>query len=588
MNSFRGGIQQGEVFFEAQGDSSPTGEAQNVTLFVRGLVRWNETPLADVAGKILDHYRQTGSLPAERLEGSFTLTLLDRHKGKIILYRNLVGNGFTYYTQTSQGFLFGSNLAELVQMCDRSPKPNPKALPAFFLFRFVPGRQTLFQDCYRLLPGEELTFDGQVICRRQRQTFADLRQNDSESIDSVDRVEQTMAAVLADQKARRPDTVNLLSGGVDSTYLQAIWNRVSAGPARSFSVSVDHPQTRPESAYAMSAASALRTAHTLVPANEPYMEYLVEALATTGEPPNHVMSVYFGKLARAMQEAGAGNALCGEGADSLFGVGAAEGLQNALWLRKLVPGRLLRRWGSNLASLAGRKHLAAAFRLADHVDDEGHWEHPLNRVAVFTEWELVRAAFGENGIDAALAERRELLDLAQAGHRPLDRLHAVGYLGEAVDSASLWTTLFNQAGGDLYCPYLDSRILRLALNLPDNARFAYRQPKKLLKQALARHVPREIIERVKLGFGQPIFEWLSPGGQLRPRVERIGDYDFLSPAVRASALARPGWFLYSLLCYDLWHKLFIDRTLDPTSLEPSAARSGALELSLRGLGMVLS
>src|SRR5262249_12431505 len=145
------------------------------------------------------------------------------------------------------------------------------------------------------------------------------------------------------------------------------------------------------------------------------------------------------------------------------------------------------------------------------------------------------------------AYRRGLLDQYAVGDGPLDRLHAVGYLGEAMDSASLWTTLFHSAGIELCCPYLDSRLLRLTLNVEPRYRFPYRRPKDLLKRALARHVPRELAYRFKLGFGQPVFEWMSPGGQLRPWVESIRRHDFLTPAALTTALARPGWFLYSLL-----------------------------------------
>jgi hypothetical protein len=104
-------------------------------------------------------------------------------------------------------------------------------------------------------------------------------------------------------------------------------------------------------------------------------------------------------------------------------------------------------------------------------------------------------------------------------------------------------------------------MLRLALNLPAAVRYPFRRPKELLKRALERVAPPDLARRRKLGFGQPIFEWLAPGGQLRPLVERIGPHDFLHPAALERAAVRPGWFLYSLLCYDLWHKLFIERSL---------------------------
>jgi hypothetical protein len=70
-----------------------------------------------------------------------------------------------------------------------------------------------------------------------------------------------------------------------------------------------------------------------------------------------------------------------------------------------------------------------------------------------------------------------------------------------------------------------------------------------------------MVRRPKLGFGQPVFEWLAAGGQLRPLVEAVGRHDFLDPPTLARVRARPTWFLYSLLCYDVWHQLFIERTL---------------------------
>src|SRR6185437_16626013 len=130
--------------------------------------------------------------------------------------------------------------------------------------------------------------------------------------------------------------------------------------------------------------------------------------------------------------------------------------------------------------------------------------------------------FGTRAVTEAAAERRALLRLYAVPDCPQEQLHAAGFLGEAMDSASLWTTLFNRAGADLLCPFLDSRMLRLALNLAPEVRYRFRRPKDLLKRALARQAPGELAVRTKLGFGQPIFEWLAPGGQLRPMVERLG------------------------------------------------------------------
>jgi asparagine synthase (glutamine-hydrolysing) len=571
-----------ELFLRLRGGCFRLFTWDTLVLLVRGYARpaGSAAPLdlERVAEEVRAHYLEHGDLAVDGLDGSFTLALLDGQARRVLLYRNIVGAGFTYYRAVGDGLLFGSNLADLVDAVGDAARANAAALPSFFLYRTVPGRETLFDGFYRLLPGEQLAWDEGGLTRTQRHTFADLTAP-SRGGDYVEELEATAAAVLRDCAAHRPRTANLLSGGVDSSYLQAVWNRVAPRgdslPA-SYAVSVDHPRSWADTDYSVTAARALGTRHTLLPADTPYATYLLETLAATGEPPNHVQTAYFGRLARGMVEQGSTSGLCGEGADSLFGLELADDLINARRVRRFVPGRALRRHGASLADRLGLAWPARALRLADHVDDETHRTHPVNQVARFTEVEAVAACFGRHAVSQAAAGRRALLDRFRVPADPLDRLHAAGFLGEAMDSASLWTTLFHGAGADLLCPYLDSRLIRFALNLPRRVRYRRGRPKHLIKRALARHVPRELAERRKLGFGQPIFEWLGRGGPLRRLVERIEPHDFLDPAALAGALARPGWFLYSLLCYDLWHKLFVARSL-PRPAAPAAGGAPVFE-----------
>jgi asparagine synthase (glutamine-hydrolysing) len=568
--------EEAELFLHAVGPCCRLFTWDALALLIRGYARpagvQEPLDLERVAEEVRCHYLEHGELSVRGLDGSFTLALLDGQARRALLYRNLVGSGFTYYHRTGDGLLFGSNLAELVDASHVAPRPNRDALPAFFLYRCVPGRETLFDGFFRLLPGEQVCWDARGLTRVQRQTFADLRGSTITEAESVDLLDDTMERVLLDCAQLRPGTANLLSGGVDSSYLQAIWGRVTPGGdlPPSFSIDVDHPHTWLDTDYAMTASRALGSRHTLVPANDPYPGYLLDTLAATAEPPNHVQSAYFGHLAQAMVTRGVVSGLCGEGADSLFGLGLANQLHNAGVLRRLVPSAWLRRGGAFVSDLFRWTNLAETFRLANHSNDFDYLRHPVNRVAAFADWEAVEACFGARTAARAAADRRALLDEYAVPLCPQERLHAAGFLGEAMDSASLWTTLFNRAGADLLCPFLDSRIVRLALNLAPEVRFRFRRPKDALKRALARLAPAELAMRSKLGFGQPIFEWLSPGGVLRPFVERIAPYEFVDTQTLARVKQRPTWFLYSLLVYDLWHKLFIERSLPrPAQLTPT-------------------
>ena len=564
-----GGWAAGEAFLRADAPGCRLFTWDSLAVMVRGYARpagSQGPPDAEAVAEALRCcYLERGELAVGGLEGSFTVALLDGAARRVLLYRNLVGSGFTYYHAGPAGFLFGGNLADLVEASESPRRPNQAVLPLFFLYRFTPGRDTLFEGFHRLLPGEQLVWDERGLTRTQRHTFADLRETPPANMNAaVEQVRATTEAVLADCAALRPGAANLLSGGVDSSYIQAIWNRVIPPgdiPPPSFSVCVDHPRTWLDTDYAVTAAHALGSAHTLVPADGPYADYLIGTLAATGEPPNHVQTAYFLGLARAMTEAGVSAGLCGEGADSLFGVGPASDIHEAEFARRCIPGRALRDAAGATCGAFGLRRLAGVFRLSNALNDFSDLDHPVNRIASFADWETTRDVFGADAVADAAASRRALLDRLAVPASPLDRLHGAGFLGEAVDSASLWTTLFNHAGAELFCPFLDSRMVRLALSLPPAVRYPFRRPKELLKRALEQTAPPGLARRRKLGFGQPIFEWLAPGGQLRPLVERIGPHDFLRPEALGRAKGRPDWFLCSLLCYDVWHKLFIERSL---------------------------
>ena len=553
----------------------------SLAVLIRGYVAGAKggSPDAEATAETIRcHYLEHGDLAVDGLEGSFTIALVDGQARRVFLYRNLVGAGFTYYHTGPNGFLFSGNLAQLVEASEAPRRPNRDLLPLFFLYRFTPGRDTLFEGFHRLLPGEQLVWDERGLTRTQRHTFADLRETQA-AADSVERLQDTMKAILSDCAAVYPGAANLLSGGVDSSYIQAVWNGVvpvaeEAPP--SFSISVDHPRTWLDTDYAMTASHALGTAHTLIPADGLYAGYLVETLSATGEPPNHVQTAYFSRLARAMVGQGVSAGLCGEGADSLFGVGLASAIHEAEFARRALPSRGLRGAAAALCRAVGMRRFAGILRLANSLNDFTDLQHPINQAASFADWDAARFCFGEPAVAAAAGQRRTLLDRLAVPPSPQDRLHGAGFLGEAVDSASLWTTLFNHAGADLLCPFLDSRMLRFALNLPPAVRYPFRRPKELLKRALERVAPREMARRRKLGFGQPIFEWLAPGGQLRPLVERIGVYDFIRSEELERAKASPSWFLYSLLCYDLWHKMFIERSLSRPECDAPAHRPAAV------------
>src|SRR5205085_10642840 len=168
-----------EAFLHAGGAGCRLFDRGHVAVLIRGSVTdtWSRTPsdLGRLSHKLVEAYLEHGSLHIDGLEGCFTLALIDGKTNTVLVYRNLVGDHNAYYHESGDGLLIGSNLADLADACRTPPRPNNDDLPTLFLNRTIPGRNTLFAGCHRLMPGEQLTRKGGPVFLVQRQTFGDLR-----------------------------------------------------------------------------------------------------------------------------------------------------------------------------------------------------------------------------------------------------------------------------------------------------------------------------------------------------------------------------------------------------------------------------
>lgn len=554
-------------FLHRRGHNSCLRAREGICALITGHVVRRDQPLhtvQDIAEYLIQSWGRTHSLPLDELDGSFTVVLMDGTDLCTVVYRNLFGNSASYYSRTPEGIIFGSNLASLADTGFLSNELDESVLPGYFLNRHLLGRDTFFRNTYRLMVGEQLLSTPEEISLSQVSTFADFRDEPIHDESAPDQLDDHLHGILSEYQRARPGVANILSGGVDSSLTQAHWcalpeNRIRECP--SFSARLDHPRSVPDTEYALSASKILGTRHHFTVVKDTIEDLLLDTIGSLSEPPNDLQVVYCAPLARLMEEHQITTGICGEGADAAFGKLAALSVHNAQLLRKAIPWSPLRSLGSSLLRFVHKERWASYFDLANLLPNVNNWGHPLHTIARYTDWSSVEACFGRGEVQKSVDQRLGFLNQYQVKPDLMYQLHGLALVGSAINSSAHRSAMFESEGLDLVSPYLDSRTFRFLLNLSPSTLYPWRNPKGLLKHCLARLTSPRLAYRQKLGFGQPIFEWLSPSGSLSHLVEDMEDYSFVPQSLLRELKERPTWFLYSLLSLDLWKKQFLTRRL---------------------------
>jgi asparagine synthase (glutamine-hydrolysing) len=499
-----------------------------------------------------------------RLWGMFAIALWDRKERTLLLARDRIGKKPLYYGRFGGMLLFGSELKALRAHPQFRPPIDRESLTQYMRLGYVPAPFSIYEGVRKLLPGTYALIraghEPQLHAywsARDRMRDA-LKERDPE-IPDEEAVRQ-LETLLKDAVARRMISDvplgALLSGGIDSSAVAALMQSQSRRPVRTFTIGFDVAGYN-EAEAAKSVAAHLGTDHTELYVSPGEAESVIPQLPALYDEPfsdsSQIPTFLVCKLARRHVTV----TLSGDGGDEAFGGYTRYLLADRIWrllrpaprwarqaaattIRSVRPA-LWDRWyraAEPVLPLRWRQTLPAdkAFKLADLMGVKDRSELYLRLVSQWREPEMVveggreRAGILQDESVAHdcpdFADRMMLLDLLT--YLPDDIL-------VKVDRASMGSSL------EARSPFLDHRVLEWGWRLPPRFKVRGTESKWILKQLLYRHVPRNLVERPKMGFGIPIDVWLR--GPLRGWAEdllserRLRADGFLKPAPIRTAWA---------------------------------------------------
>lgn len=453
----------------------------------------------------LEAFERIGSAIFEQANGMFAAAFLDLTSGEVTLVRDRMGKKPLFLHETPDGLAFGSELRTLRSF---GLQPDPSALPFYLHFGYFPSPHTFFRDTTQVLPGEFVVLHHGEVCRRQK--YFDVTQWAWGQRDSAD--QSALQSVLADAVSIRTlsdvPVGGFLSGGIDSSLVAALLKTTGRSDLPMFTVSFRNGAAD-ESPFAAEIAKHLGLSHQILPLDESRLPRLIDDYLDCYEQPYADSSGLPSILLCEAVKEHVTVALCGDGGDEFFG-----GYSRYDWFRRAllaqrVP-RLARSLIGRLLPALDRRRGLRLRQLLESRDSAGLYTQLIGGSAIVSASELLCdvPSSRENPAEQLV---RDLF--ARIPSDPLSQaacFDAAYYIPDdlqvKMDRASMRVAL------EVRCPLLDHRVARFGAELATREKFRDGQ-KTILRDALARFVPRRLFERPKHGFSVPMRSWLS--GPLR-------------------------------------------------------------------------
>ena len=546
---------------------------------------------------IVHAYEQWGDGCVERLRGMFAFALWDAHRRRLLLARDRLGVKPLYWSRVGDRLLFGSEIKSLLASGLIVPRARESALPELLGTRYLSGEETLFDGIHRLMPGHTLVFEnGEVRVRQYWEIPVGRAAEDLTAQRDADLVDRFRALLEESVRIRLMADVPLgmfLSGGLDSSAIAALMAGMIDRPLQTFSVAFKD-RAFSELDYARQVSTAITAdAHEIVIDDNDFFGALPRLLWHEDEPIAHPSSVplYF---VSALASRHVKVVLTGEGSDELLaGYGKyPRALVNwrAAKAYAMVP-EAMRSWiaQSVVPSMPGRlaRYAKRSF-LAMPRTAEAMFFDNFASIGVARQRTLLACRYAALATpQQAYGPSRAFFDKPSANSTVLDRLLYTDLKTYLVELLMKQDQMSMAASIESRVPFLDHRLVEFVATLPPRLKLRGFTTKWILRDAVKRVLPAEILTRRKMGFPVPFGLWMRGRWQSVARDvlldRRTRERGIVDPAAidrliadHASGAQEGGDAIWSLMNLELWYRTFIDglgtQTLDVPSTR--VARSG--------------
>ncbi len=453
--------------------------------------------------EVLVHgYEEWGKDMLDRLRGMFAFVIFDKKTKKLFGARDIFGIKPFYYYQKKGEFMFGSEIKSFLEHPAFEKEVNFDRIPDYMSFEYVPCDETLFKNVYKLPAAHYFEYENGSLSVKRYYSIK-YEPDQSKSLEEwEDLIQETFTESVKVHKFADVKVGCFLSSGVDSSYTLKEVSKVMKD-VNSFSVGYEEKKYS-ELPYAkeFSKAIGVENISNLVSADD-YFDWAAKIQYYMDEPlpnPSEVPLFFLAQNARKYVKA----VLSGEGADELFG-GYPMYLQGGHFMDYSKIPLPLRKAGAAVArkfpDIKGHNFLIRGamkpYQRYMRNNYVFHYGKDRDRYLLDSIRSVDPADYTKKYFD----ETSHLDEVTSLQYADINTWMQYDILQKA-DRMSMANSL------ELRVPFLDKRMLELAVKIPTKYRISGETTKVALRGAAMRQLPEKNAERKKLGFPVPLSDWL--------------------------------------------------------------------------------
>ncbi|MBL6991667.1 MAG: asparagine synthase (glutamine-hydrolyzing) [Bacteriovoracaceae bacterium] len=464
-------------------------------------------------------YQTIGEKFVHELNGMYSIAIWNKLTNKLFLARDPFGTKPLFYTITSDAFWFSTEISSLQKIPNLKIAPNLQALYHYLSLNYIPGNLTAFDNIIELRAGHQLTIDPSKLSPQIRPFFKinyTLNTNTNKSQMVAKTRSLLEDAVSINLRADVPIGI-MLSGGMDSSTLTALAVKLLPDDYHLNTFSIKYEERSfDESRYAREVSDKFKTNHhEILITPQKVQEVLFQFISSMNEPfadgsaiPTYLLSKYAKNYVKVL--------LSGEGGDEFF---AGYDTYAAFKLKKLyqmIPSFLRTNCLKPLGTLlpVNFEKLSLDYKIKRFMYGAEGASTPISHFR----W---REVFSDNAKELILKSPKVFENLPPThqlfcdaymecnSHDELDKLMYIDQKYHLADDLMCKNDRMTMAHSlETRIPFTDIRLVKYLATVSSNYKMKGFKRKYLLKESMSNTLPRNILNKKKVGLELPYSIWL--------------------------------------------------------------------------------